>query len=296
MRKIIVNKAILTGFQILVAIISSGYLFLKFWQSRYLLGQMPQVNFVFLSLAILLMPLNYFLEASKWRLLQRRTRLIDLWTAYYEVLRGIPYGVITPWKIGEWYGRAEMSHNRFMTIVMAALGGYLQQLATVGFGLIGILGILGVRWNIAGLFVFWVILVVISYLFLGYAGTKWSKFAFLKEIFVVDYLLGFSLALLRYLVFSTQYVLVFLAFGVQADISFLYMSVFVIFFALNILPLNVIADLGIRGSVAVWLLANYADVYTVSLASLTLWGINVGLTTILGSLLLVKGVLVDKKV
>ncbi len=296
MRKIIGNKAILTGFQISVAIASSLYLLLKFWQSRDLLVQIPRINFVFLLLAILLMPLNYLLEAYKWRILQRRSRIIDLWTALYEVLRGIPYGVVTPWKIGEWYGRAELSSTRFKTMVMAALGGYLQQLATVGFGLIGFLGILGVHWNVVGFIVFWCFWVVLSYLALRFVGRKWNRFVFLREIYVYDYVLGFGLALLRYLVFSTQYVLVFIAFGVSANIEFLYISVFIIFFSLNVLPLNVVADLGIRGSVSYWLLSNYASVYTLGIASLTLWGINVGLTTILGSWLLVKGILADKKI
>ena len=296
MRKIIENKRILTGFQISVAVISGLYLVIKFWQSRDLFSQAQQTNFIFLLIAVLLMPLNYLIEATKWRFLQRHNRAIDLRTAYYEVLRGIPYGVITPWKIGEWYGRAELSNDRFSTIVIAALGGYLQQLATVGFGLVGILVILGVRWSFVGIGIFWLGVVAFSYFLLKFIANKFDKFRFLNEVFVKDYFVALLLALLRYLVFSTQYVFVFLAFGVNASIVFLYVSVFVIFFALNVVPLNVIADLSVRGSVAIWLLGSYANVYTLGLASLTLWGINVGLTSALGSLLLVRKVFASKKV
>ncbi len=295
MLKKLLNKRILTGFQILIAILANGYVVMKFLSRGkglfdYSFGW--PWYFVF---ALLLMPVNYFMEAKKWQVLLAPQRKVDFWESLFIVLRSIPYGILTPWRVGEWYGRAEMERKKFESSVLAALGGYIQQLVTVSFGVLGVMGIFGFVKGITVWFVA-LLMVLAGYFLVKKAYLVWPRFRFLRNLDIRLYVHASFWAVLRYLVFSLQYVFVLKFVGVQAGFLYLLFSVAVIYLVVNVLPLDVFSGFGVRSSAAVFLLQNSGNVLAISLAGLLVWGINVGLSTVSGSLLIFRGVFARKQI
>ncbi|MBL7753676.1 MAG: flippase-like domain-containing protein, partial [Chitinophagaceae bacterium] len=54
---------------------------------------------------IVLMIVNWTIEAQKWRFLLKGTENFSLWTSLQSVLTGLAVSVITPNRIGEYMGR-----------------------------------------------------------------------------------------------------------------------------------------------------------------------------------------------
>ena len=295
MSKKLLNKRILTGFQILMAIAANGYVLVKFFSRGKHLFEYDFGWSWYLVFAVLLMPVNYFLEARKWQVLMSSQRKVDLVQSFFIVLRSVPYGVLTPWRVGEWYGRAEMEQRKIESSVLAALGGYIQQLATVSFGVLGVVEIFGFSRS-SELWLLVVFMVLLGYFWVKKAYLIWPKFEFLKHLNLWLYLRTAVWAFLRFLIFSLQYVLVLKFAGVKADLAYLFYSVWVIYLSLNVLPLSSFTDFGVRSGVAIFLLGKFGNVLTISLAGLLVWAINIGLSTVLGSLLIMQGAIVKKQV
>ena len=295
MSKKLLNKRILTGFQILVAILANGYVVMKFLSRGQGLFDYSLGWSWYLFFAVLLMPVNYFMEAKKWQVLLSSQRRVDFWESLFIVLRSIPYGILTPWRVGEWYGRAEVERKKFESSVLAALGGYIQQLVTVSFGILGVIGIFGFAKS-ATVWLIVVLMVLLGYFLVKKAYLILPGFKFLRGLDFRLYLRTSIWAVLRYLVFSFQYVLVLKFVGVEAGFLYLFFSVAVIYLTINVLPLSSFTDFGVRSSAAIFLLEKSGNVLAISLAGLLVWGINVGLSTVLGSVLIFHGVFARKQI
>ena len=98
---------------------------------------------------------------------------------------------------------------------------------------------------------------------------------------LLSLLLGLSA--LRYLIFSFQYYMLLLA--MQVDMPFLQAMIFisVIYLVLTAIPSIALADIGIRGSVALFFFGMVSDNTTgILLATLLLWFINIVLPALIG--------------
>ena len=56
-------------------------------------------------LLILLMPLNWLLEAFKWKVALQGIQPISIWTAFRATLSGVSFSVLLPNRVGEYLGR-----------------------------------------------------------------------------------------------------------------------------------------------------------------------------------------------
>ena len=94
-------------------------------------------GWLWLALCILLMPLNWGLEAYKWKKLMSPHMEGALFSAIKTVLAGITAGLVTPARIGEYAGRLITSDPRHKTEVISAtlLGSIGQNLCNIIFGL-----------------------------------------------------------------------------------------------------------------------------------------------------------------
>ncbi len=101
--------------------------------------QIQNSNPLWLAITVFLMPMNWLLEALKWRKLAQAFENYSVWYAFRAVLAGITIGVFTPNRIGEYGGRLLFTtkDKTVETIISTLLGSFSQILATLFFGLLG---------------------------------------------------------------------------------------------------------------------------------------------------------------
>jgi hypothetical protein len=267
-------------------------------------------------LAILLMPVNWGLESFKWRYLIRSEEDLPLLRAVKAVLTGISVSTFTPNRIGEFAGRifilkkADLWNATFITL----LGSLSQLVVTLLLGCAGLIffSVKYLHVDLLNPYLFWTLIVVsvgavFGILFFYFnikvlralAG-KWiqcrwpkianafevfSKFSF-KELFIV---LLFSF--LRYLVFSCQYYFLLRFFNVNIFWVDALIFLTVIFFVMSAIPTIALSELGMRGSVSLFVLGYYFSVNAMDAgvsaaivaASTLLWIINLALPAITGT-------------
>ena len=100
-----------------------------------------RIDYLQLSIVMVLMLVNWALEAQKWRLLVMKYENISFWTAYEAIFTGVTISIFTPNRIGEYAGR--IFHLENADLIKASLasviGSIAQLMATFIFGILGLL-------------------------------------------------------------------------------------------------------------------------------------------------------------
>jgi len=269
------------------------------------------LNYEFLFIALLLSPVNWFLESLKWRSVMIEFLPITKRLAVFNVLVGTTMALITPARIGEYAGRLYFlnkgleQHSVFATLVCSIS----QMIVTLLFGLIGLILIVcdrveGFRIDWLYYFVPLLLALLIASLSrlssivewalsskvirkLGYTGTL----SF--DSVDVSYLKVCLLAGIRFAVYSFQYVLVLKFLGVGIGVSVLLSNIIVIYLLQTLLPLPPIASLAGRYGIAALVFSSVGlGLGIVLLASSFIWIINLVLPALvgLGIIFVTKGV------
>lgn len=92
-------------------------------------------------ITILLIPVNWGLEALKWQQLIKSFSNYAFGRIFQAILVGIAIGFFTPNRIGEYGGRillVESEHN-WKAFIATAVGGFSQLLVLLSFGLLGLI-------------------------------------------------------------------------------------------------------------------------------------------------------------
>jgi uncharacterized protein (TIRG00374 family) len=266
-------------------------------------------------ISVFLFPVNWGLEAWKWKFLLSKIEQVSFLKAFRGILTGVTFGVITPLNLGDYAGRILQLENpeRIKVIGAIFLSRIAQFFSTLLFGLASIIFIIfkssgnssqnikdfySLIFFLAGLAM--AALIFLLFLFSVHqqilSSLKESKlfrpvyqyFEILKLYSFKDILCVVILSLLRYLVFSLQFVLLLTFFKVSEDLFFLFMGVSFIFLVKSIVP--TVLDLGVRETAAVYFFTffNIIDNSSILYSSLGLWIINIMLPAVLGMLLIFR--------
>ena len=94
-----------------------------------------------LLFAVVLMPINWGIEAKKWQLVMQPLKPFTLWEALKSVLAGISTGIITPNRIGNFIGRTYRLEKAIKTkaTLLTFLTNLAQFVVTVVAGIIGLM-------------------------------------------------------------------------------------------------------------------------------------------------------------
>lgn len=262
-----------------------------------------------LSVVILLMLLNWGLEALKWKRLLRKIEVITLWKAIESVFCGLTWAVFTPNRIGEYGGRVFFlsPKRRIIGVVAMAVGNIGQMVLTNIFGAICLCIFLyrfmdlDYRLNYA--------LMILSGMFclfflVFYFNIKWLNGLLLSIRFTRKYKKFYSIlgrfekqelfrillfCLARYAVFSTQYFIMF--YWLIPDIHYLdiLMMVCILFFVQSTLPSLDLFDIGVRSVTASYFFSfvTRQDVAVIACTA-SIWLINIIIPAILGSYFVFK--------
>lgn len=254
---------------------------------------------LFLVFMLLAMLANISVEAIKWKYLLKETAPISFSLSLKAVFSGMAAGLITPHGIGDYIGR----------ILFLDTQKRLENIASVLFSRVAQLCITCLTGVLATIYFYCFVkadtrifvALSVSLLVLAVIVVCWQYRAFLLDrmkqipwIKKVEYwfehlraysnrlfLLTLLLSLLRYVIFSTQFILLLQFFNVQLPIEILLIGVVFIFFVKSIIPTFI--DLGVRELAALFFFSGYAVVSEAVLAaSLSLWFFNLVLPALIG--------------
>lgn len=316
-----VKKSLNIGFRVIVALLAFWFIYRQvfvtgdFVQFSALLKQrLTTWNFTVLLCTVLaLMPVNWGIEALKWKLLINYVENVSYWNAFRSVLTGISMSLFTPNRIGEFFGRVfTLKLSDPLKGVLLTIAGSLSQLiATLLFGSFSLLAFLPLYYAPSEtwynyLYSGIVLIVTISgvimvMLFLRApvlsAGVHslirpgWKRIheyvAVLQSVQRMTLFKVLMLSLTRYMVFSFQFFLMLRAFEVHIPYLQAFVLISMTYFIVTAIPTVALIDLGIRGSVSIYFIGMYfADKHCVATAILSattmIWMINLAFPAVLG--------------
>lgn len=265
-----------------------------------------------LLLVIILMFINWGIEARKWQILVSKIQVVSFGRAYRAIFSGQALAFNTLNRIGESAGRAIFLEegNRLRGIVLSVVGSMSQIIVTFVMGLLGLLylrlAILDDTHAVEGFSLFWldgfiyaitvgIVLFILLYFRLSGFIKLLEKIPFIaRHKFFVQKLEDFHwkeltrilfLSSCRYVVFVVQYVLLLQVFEVKVSLVEAAAMVSVMFLILAVVPTIALAELGFRGKVSIQLFG-LLSTNTVGIIATTagIWIINLIIPAIAGSL------------
>lgn len=273
-------------------------------------------------LVIILVFVNWGMEARKWQLLMRPIQPFSFFTALKSVLCGVTLSLNTPNRMGEYGGRILFvkEGNRIKAISVSIAGGMAQLIITMLMGCFGLSYLLITMDDPAklmGISVFWLRIFLYGSIFgttvfllfyfrlnwlvrmvekLPYAE-KFSKYINVLETFDAKILLRLlSLSFFRYIVFVLQYIFMLQLLHVENNFWSGFWLITVMFWILAIIPTFAIAELGIRGTIAKTLFSYSNNINTIGILTVVfgIWLINLFIPALIGSLLIL-GIKIKKE-
>ncbi len=270
-------------------------------------------NWPALLLVVILMFVNWGIEARKWQILVRPFEQISFRKAYYSILAGVSISIITPNRVGEYGGRVLFlkSGNRLKGVSVTGVGSLSQFMTTMLFGIIGALYFIfafepiqikgkgSLLWEelFLALVVILFVLAMLLYFHLEKLTWVFERIRWLRRFkSFVKIINAFSnrrllevlgLSVLRYIIFSAQYLILLQALGAGVLWWEGFIMLFLIYVCLALIPTITIAELGVRGELGVWLLGLIStNKVAILAATLGIWLVNLLIPAILGSILL----------
>lgn len=267
-----------------------------------------------LPIIVLLMFANWGLEGMKWKLLMQPLAQLSILKSVKAVFSGIGVSLFTPNRIGEFAGRILYldASVRLQAISLTLLGS-LGQFAvsfTIGIwtfwafctwyyeetmNLAYALPVLGILVPAALLSLYFKRDLIERFLVKGLKMSRFEKYVkpiSLLEVKGLKRVLFYSL--LRYAIFTFQYLLLLKVFGVNIPWTIGIVLVSSIFFTQTMLPTVEFLGILLKGQIALFFLSYATDLdLSILAAAFLLWIVNLMFPALLGSLFL-WGVEIDK--
>ncbi len=324
-----VRKTLDIAIRLSIATLSLSYIFYRIYilpegHVRIFINSVLASNeFAYLFLGIVfLMVVNIGFESFKWKLLIQQSEKVSLFTAYKAILGGMAVSVFTPNRVGEFMGRVFIlkKTDPITAILLTIVGSFSQLLITVVAGSVAYIVfapkylpsvIIESAWLIKG-FSYTLAAVSLLYVFLYFNISVLKRISFVvphqywekiknginaiaacpkRLLFIAVFL-----SAMRYLVFSIQFFLALHLMGLNFTVADSMMVIPIIYLLLVIIPTVALTEIGVRGSVSVFLFGlltssqtlNTSDSLAVITASTLIWFINVAFPSLLGVLVVFK--------
>ncbi len=267
-----------------------------------------------LWLAIALMPVNWGLETYKWYFLVNRFVPLSFQKAFESVLSGLSLAVNTPNRIGEYGGRVLYlpAEFRMQGIALTLVSSVGQLLVTLVCGWVALQVLQpqlykvqlagthfsGILLQVFGFSVLFFIAITALFFFrmqllarmlqwIPWLKEKLSFTSVLEGLSNKTYLAILFYSFLRFVVFALQYLLLWQALQVELPLWEGFWSIALIFLVMAIVPGFAIADVGIRGAVALSIVTVFsANSVAILAGTAGIWLLNLVVPALIGSLLL----------
>jgi len=268
-------------------------------------------KYLTISVVVCMMFINWLVESLKWRFMISKIEDISIFTSLRAIFSGITVSSFTPNRIGEYGGRVfclEKS-DRIQAVFITVLCSMAQLLTTILFGSISFF-ILHENFlqdnsmlsffNIEISSFSFILLFFFNFLFLFFYFnasllvkyiSNYRYFKFLdKYINVIslythkELMIVLLYSVLRYLIFSSQFLILLHVFEVDINFFESILSVMLVFFFITLTPTITIAEIGVRGSVALLVFMKFSsNVIGILSSTFILWVVNLIIPAIIGS-------------
>jgi len=272
----------------------------------------------FLALILFMMLVNWSLESVKWKILIGKIEKLSFFKAFKAVMTGVSVSLFTPNRTGDYLGRVFILEkaNHVEGILITIIGSFAQIIVTLSVGLFCLLSFvdhyLRVPYQIGEylfnsmiflvpslvfflLLLFFKIRLLADFITRFFPG-KWERFKLYMAVYgkynskalLKVILLSFS----RYLIFTTQFYLLLRIFGANLPIIEGFILIPVIYLIMALVPTVALVELGIRGSVSIFVIGLYFKKFGIGngdteliilAASSVLWVINLVIPAVLGT-------------
>lgn len=251
--------------------------------------------------SFLLFPVNRLCEAWKWQFLVRGFEPMNIMEAQRQVYYGTIAGFVTPYKLGEYPGRALLfrhTEQHWLTATcLGMIGGYAMTTVIVVFGLPAAVWWLApdssLIWSIA-LALLGALLAIIALpaLMRRLQAREWKSeqtrllVSSMASLSYHDIAVLLGISLVRYAVFSLQLLLTLLFCGVTLDALSMLVTLPLYYLLITVTPNVPAAEIAVRGAWAVAIFERFgSDISAAAvIATLVLWAINTILPLIIGSI------------
>jgi len=272
-----------------------------------LLYSADTTDYLLLGLSIALFPVNWLLEAIKWKLLVRSIEHLSIWKAYSGILTGVSFGFITPHGLGDYIGRLLQMENKERFKAFGAV--FMSRISQ--FAITLLMGAIGSAYffyhanpsvvlpESVWLILMWAANIFMLLCFLKYQEilqliSRWKLIHFIYPYIEIigkytqsEILYVLLISLCRYLVFAAQFVLLLLFFKVDQHWMLLSMGVCFIFLAKSVIP--TFFELGVREYFALFFFGAFTLHHeNVLYACLSLWLINILVPALIGAFMVFR--------
>lgn len=288
-------------FKLIISLVIVSVLTISLWKNYYkfegviLIGLTYSAILGFFTILGLTF-LNLFCEVEKWTTLMGFSKLSRL-RALQAVLIGMCAGFLTPNRFGEFAGRAVglPKPYRVKGSVMTFVGSGLQSMVTLSAGAVGLLFypvfpiLPEIAWFTPRMGVLFVASLLVFVLLVFYknriTGTLKSWFNQVKTIPLQVISKSFFWAVVRYMVFSTQFVIALYCTGFSGSVYTAYAGVFLLYFIQTYIPFTAMGELGVREILAILIFGPFMEVSLLAaFASFMVWMANVGIPVAIGAI------------
>ncbi|MBL7930890.1 MAG: flippase-like domain-containing protein [Bacteroidia bacterium] len=258
------------------------------------------------GLSLALIPLNWGIEAYKWKLITAPIQWVSYKTATKSVYSGVCLGNLAPGRATEFVAKIIFFkiENRPKITVLHFVGGMFQLSITIIVGFFAILFRINQfqdtnAWITYVVFTGGILMVLLLALSIYYInpllnfiskkirkGAPVEDFHYTFTPLVLVKLFGFSL--LRYSVFCLQFCLLLAMFNVTIDISIL-TGVTLYFLITTLIPMISLLEAAIRAAIALIVFKDAGISNTVlALSSVLIWLVNIIIPSIAGYIILLR--------
>lgn len=257
-----------------------------------------------LIVVLLLMLINWYIEAYKWRYLTNRIYPLNMAAAWSAVLSGVTVSFFTPNRMGEFAGRVMHLPEgiRIKGTLITFIGNAAQLLTTIVFGSTAFALCFQLFFELSTfqnvllvVLTFTVnVILLILYFKIGLFDSILQKIKWFRPIVFQTHVIKeyktnelayvLLLSAIRYFIFTTQFILMLYLFDNTIEFVHFYAAVAIVFLIITVVPTIALTELAIRGSVAVAVISLFGgNSLHILEASFLLWIINLVLPAIVGS-------------
>jgi len=271
--------------------------------------QMPLSRLWWLAGVFTLLPLNWYLESLKWKVLISHVQKINTGTSVKAVLSGISTGFFTPNRVGELVGRIAFlePENRKAGITMSLVNSLTQNIVMALCGIPAcILFFIHTAGNMPPDIIHFVWIALSGILIVGFLYftlPRWSRqlktcnSSFSIRTFT-DCLSGYTLkellkiivaSLIRYIVFCTQFYFMLRFFNIELTPFQALMAIPTTYLFVTFTPSLAFSEAAVRSSYAVLIIGAFSClVVNIALAGVCIWAVNFIIPMLVGSALMIR--------
>lgn len=318
-----VRKTLDIATRLTIAVMALTYIFYRVYTlpagqvQSFFVSVLYHQGFTYISISLfLLMLLNWALEALKWKLLIAQSEKVSFLKAYQAVLGGLAVSIFTPNRVGEFLGRVFILKKTepVKAILLTVVGSFSQLLVTIVAGTLAYLFFAPNYLPVQNIENFWLVKGLSYTLVIVSAGLVAIYFN-IRVLHHISLLIPEKYAehiknginamadcpprlllktvlysAMRYIVFTFQFILAIRLMQLDFSVVQCVLVIPVIYLALAAIPTGVLTELGVRGSVSVFMFGlmkgaaglDAATSLAIISVSTLIWILNVAVPSLAG--------------